>query len=193
MARHKTERRKNYFIDKNFQAKFIIKFCLLIVSASLLIGILIYHFNLQTNTVAFENLKVVVKSTSDFILPIMLQILVIVTLLVGIATIVVTLFTSHKISGPLYRLNAELEKIKKRNLSSDIHIRADDQLQKIVSELDEMRAELKNSVKTLKENWNSIKVILHKLKEEAKDEKQKRHISDNIERIDSELSSFKTD
>lgn len=193
MGTYRENRRRTYFIDRSFQTKFIIKFCLLIISASLLTGILIYYFNRQTTTVAFENLRVVVKSTSDFILPIMLEILAIVTVLVSIATIIVTLFTSHKITGPLYRLKAELEKIKSGNLSSEVRIRADDQLQRVASELDEMRKTSKNSIEKLIDNWDSIKTSLDRLKEEMADEKEKRRIADNIENIDFELSKYKID
>jgi methyl-accepting chemotaxis protein len=193
MSEYKKNRRKEYYIDKGFQAKFIVKFCLLIVSASLLTGILIYLFNRQTTTVAFENLKVVVKSTSDFILPIVLQILVIVTLLIGIATIAITLFTSHKISGPLYRINIELKKIRSGDFSSVVHVRAKDQLKKVASELDEMRLEFKDSINTVKKNWVSVKADLQKLQKSSKNENEKIRITDSIEKIDSELSRFKID
>ena len=184
-------RRKKYYIDKGFQSKFIVKFCFLIILTSLLTGVLIYVFNRQTTTVAFEDLKVVVKSTSDFILPIMLQILAIVTLLIGIATIAVTLFTSHKIAGPLYRINAELKRIKDGDFSSVVRVRAKDQLQKVAMELDEMRLEFKNSINTMRKNWVAIKSHLQKLQKESKDEKEKIRIADSIEKIDSELARFK--
>lgn len=179
MHHDQKNRRRNYFIDKSFQSKFIVKFCLLIIIATLLMSALIYWFNRQTNTVAFENLRVVVKSTADFLLPIILQIVIVVTIVVGMATIAITLFTSHKIAGPLYRLKAETEKIKNKDLSSQVSIRAKDQLQKMASEFNEMRSELKNSVNSIKNNWDSVK------KEGLK--------SESAKQLDSELGKFKTD
>lgn len=193
MRKQGKNKRRNYFIDKSFQSRFIIKFCFIVVLASLLTGILIYYFNRQTTTVAFEDLKVVVKSTADFILPITLEIIVIVSLLVAIAVGALTLFTSHKIAGPLYKLKMELEKISNGDLSSPIRIRAKDQLQKIASEFNEMRIGLKNSISEIKINWDSIKTDLYKLREEIKDEERKRKIEDNIKKIDSELARFKID
>ncbi|KPK39385.1 MAG: hypothetical protein AMJ78_08595 [Omnitrophica WOR_2 bacterium SM23_29] len=193
MQKNTINRRRNYFIDKSFQFKFIIKFCTLIIIASLLTGSLIYYFNQKTTTVAFERLKVVIKSTSSFIFPIVLQILIIVTLLVGMGTVLVTLFTSHKIAGPLYRLKAELEKIKNGDLSSPIQIRTGDQLQKVASEFNDTRLRLKNSVGMLKENWASIKITLLKLQSEIKEEEERKRLQDNIDKIDSELAKFKTE
>jgi len=185
-------RRKNYFIDKNFQTKFIVRFCLLIMLASLMTGALVYYLNRQTTTVAFENLKVVVKSTADFILPILLEVMVVVTFVIGLATIAITLFTSHKIAGPLYKLKVELEKMKEGDFSSPVRIRAKDQLQKVASEFDEMRLRVNNSVGTLKENWNPIKEELSRLQREAKSEEEKKSLLSSIEQLDSELARFKT-
>lgn len=192
MQDYKNERRKTVFIDKSFQSKFIIKFCLLIIIASLLVGSSIYYFNRQTTTVAFEHLKVVVKSTADFILPIILEILAIVTVLMGIATIGVTLFTSHKIAGPLYRLKIELEKMKNRDFSSAVQIRAKDQLKKVALEFNEMRVAIKDSISALKADWDPVKTSLSKLKDEIKNEEERKRIADSIDRIDSELARFKT-
>lgn len=177
------ERRKNYFIDKSFQTKFILKFCSLNIFASFLIGVLIYLLNQQTKTVAFENLELVVKSTSDFILPILLGVLVIVSLLVGVAAIVVILVTSHKISGPLYHMTLDLQKIQSGDLSSPIHIRTHDQLQKVAAEFERMRVAFQGSILSLRKNWTAIRL----------DEGQKKRFENEIQRIDTELAHFKTE
>jgi len=184
MQEKKINRRKKYYIDKDFQAKFIIKFCLLVVSASIVTGVLLYYYNKQTNTVAFENLRVIVKSTSDFILPIVLAVLVIVTIIAAIATILMTLFTSHKISGPLYKLEKELEKMEAGDFSSPIKIRSSDQLQRVALRFDNMRLNIKESLSSIKSNWKD-------LNEQLKSKKDK-SISDSIAKIDEEINKFKT-
>ena len=185
-------RRRNYFIDRGFQSKFIVKFCALVILASILIGTLIYFFNRQTITVALENLKVVAMTTSDFIFPAMFGIIIVVTLLIGVITIAVTLLTSHKIAGPLYRLKAELEKMRGGDFSSDIHIRTKDQLQKLASEFNDMRVGLKGSITTIKDDWNAVKTRLRDVRQGLSEE-DKKSISNSIEKIDTELSRFKTD
>ena len=184
-------RRRNYFIDRGFQSKFIIKFCLLVVIASVLTGASLYYFSQRTTTVAFEHLKVVVKSTDDFIMPILIGTLIIVTLLVAIATIIVTLLTSHKIAGPLYRLKVELDKMKNGDFSSPVHIRTKDQLQNIASNFEEMRLNLKSFVKTLKENWHSLGANLRKLRDGTQDTSEKKLIEETIRKIDAELAKLK--
>lgn len=158
------------------------KFCLINIAASSLIGILIYGFNRQTNTVAFENLKVVVKSTADFIQPIMSLVIVIVTLLAAISTIIIVLLTSHRIAGPLYRLTAELEKMKVKDLSHPVRVRATDQLQRLARECEAMRIEYQQSLDKIKTLWKSIQTA----------HRQSTDASRSIEDLTSELERFKT-
>ena len=193
MQKQSQNRRRNYFIDKSFQAKFIIKFCVLIIMASLLTAILIYFCNRQTTTVAFENLRIVVKTTADFILPMTLQILAIITLVTALATIVVTLLTSHKIAGPVYRFHKELEKIKCGDLSTPIRIRAKDQLQKVAYECEELRVELKRHIHVIKECWDAIEKQTPSLAANASDEAEKKKITESIDKINAELARFKTE
>ena len=186
-------RRRNYFIDKSFQAKFILKFCALNILASLLTVALIYFLNRQTKTVTFEGLELLVKSTADFILPLLLQCVAIVALFIGVATIVVILVTSHKIAGPLYRLTIELKKIKAGDLSAPIHIRTEDQLQKVAEEFEEMRVAFRGSLDSLRKNWTALRPEILSFKNAVRDESQKKRLEKEIGVIDAELARFKTE
>ena len=176
-------RRKNYFIDKSFQVRFIVKFCTVIISMNLVIGVLVYMFNMQTATVAFENLSVVVKSTSDFILPTVLLILIITTSVSAFMTILVALFASHKIAGPMYSLQRQMGKIAKGNLVEPVHIRSEDQLQKTAEKMEFMRKQLKEKVDILKVDWDEAKKHIEKDKISAEFNK-------SMEKIERDLEEF---
>lgn len=193
MAEFNMNRRKNYYIDHTFQSRFIVKFCLVVLCASVLMGMLICLFNMQSSTVAFENLRVVVKSTADFVFPTMMSIIFIVTIFSAIATIAVTLFTSHKISGPLYNLTMVFERMKIGDFSKPIRIRSGDQLQKAAESAENMRTELRSRLNEIKKDWGSIKLIINKLNENAISPNEKKQLEDNIKKVDLEFSSLKTE
>lgn len=159
----KKGRRRIYFIEKGFQARFILKFCILIVLGTVLTGIILYLFSTRSATVSFENTRAVVKTTADFILPILIQTIVVVTIIVGVATIILTLFISHKIGGPLYRIKREMKTIAAGDLRSDFHIRKSDQLQELASGLDNMikslrqvHSDFKNQCQMLVNSWQKM-------------------------------------
>jgi methyl-accepting chemotaxis protein len=133
-----THRRRNVYIDKDFQNRFIFKFCALVaVGAGLTIGLL-YLWSMQSTTVSFVQAKVKVMTTADFILPVMIQTVLIVMGFVSLASIAVTLIVSHKIAGPLFRFKQTFKDLASGNFSSQVRLRKGDQLVEVAGDFNQM-------------------------------------------------------
>ncbi len=154
---HSYIKRRKYFIDKKFQTKFIMKFCSLAVLSGLLTIWILYFFAMRSTTVAFVNSRVVVTTTADFILPVIIQTVAIVLIIVGIATIVLALLVSFRIAGPLYRLKKHTEAIAKGDLSARFKIRHLDQLQDVATAFDYMVVTLRDDIKEIADNLHMVK------------------------------------
>lgn len=150
------QRRRIYFIEKSFQARFIIKFCLIVAFGGLLTIALIYLFAKQSTTVSIVNSRAVVKSTADFLLPILLQTTLIVMIFVSFATIAVTLFVSHKMSGPLYRFKEVMDALGEGDYLSDFKIRKLDQLQDFANAFNEMIRKMRIQINALKDDSSAL-------------------------------------
>jgi len=150
-------KRRNYFIDKSFQLRFILKFCLLIIAAGLLTMGALYLFARHSMTVSIVNSRVVAFTTADFILPLLIQTILVVTILIGIATAVVTLFISHKIAGPLYRFKKVVDNLSDGDFSEGFSIRKSDQLQELSSALNTMIAKVRSELLRLQKNIFMLK------------------------------------
>lgn len=185
----KTYKRRTYFIEKGFQAKFILKFCVLVAIGGLLtIGIL-YFMAAQSTTVTIVNSRVVVRTTADFLLPVFIQTVLIVTIIVSLATIVVTLLVSHKIAGPLYRFKKAMQGLGEGDFSSDFHIRRPDQLQDLANEFNNMISKIRQQLNTIRENFISLKTKLDNFSEnEVPSHKQSSLIE--LKRISEELNKI---
>jgi nitrogen fixation/metabolism regulation signal transduction histidine kinase len=144
MKEAKLDRRKNYFIERSFQAKFIVKFCILVGAGGLLTIGMLYLLAMRSTTVAIVNSEVLVKTTADFLLPILIQTVSVVVFLVSITTIIVTLFVSHKIAGPLYRLKKAMHDLGEGDFSAEINLRRFDQLKDIAQDFNNMARRLKS-------------------------------------------------
>jgi len=131
-------RRSNVYIDKEFQSRFILKFCALVaVGAGLTIGLL-YFLSLQSTTVSFVQAKVKVMTTADFILPVLVQTVLVVMGFVSLASIVVTLVVSHKIAGPLFRFKQTFKELSAGNFSNQVRLRKGDQLVEVAGDFNQM-------------------------------------------------------
>ena len=100
--------RRQYFVQKDFQFKFILKFCLVLLIGIIISTGLLILFSKNTLTSSFDQSKLVIKNTAFAILPSVLLSNLITLALITLATIVVTLLISHKIAGPLFRFQKEL-------------------------------------------------------------------------------------
>lgn len=143
-------RRKNYYIKKEFQRNFIIKFCLLVLAGSIISGAIICWMSKATVITSFDNLRLVIKSTADFMLPAVLLSSAVVIVVTGIATVLITLFTSHKIAGPLYRIEKDINEVASGNLGKKFNLREGDEIRPISEALNSMALFLNGEVAAVK-------------------------------------------
>ena len=187
---NKQYKRKQYFIDKNFQSKFILKFSLVVILASVIIGGLIFYLSTNSTTVAIENTKITVKRTADFILPIMVHTIVIVTLFSVIIACGLILLISHKISGPLFRLKREIDLMKTGDLGRDFNIRATDQLKDLALSLNLMCSTLKEKLTESKEQCKSFENFISQ-KDVSIQKDTKEQILELLNKLKNQLDFFK--
>ncbi|MFH1457703.1 MAG: HAMP domain-containing protein [Candidatus Omnitrophota bacterium] len=157
---NRTNRRRQYIVNKEFQIKFILRFCLMVILASLAIGLLVFHFTRGSTTVAIENTKVVVKGTQDFILPVILATVLSVAFFASLAVFLSALFSSNRIAGPIYRLSKEIERLKEGDLTGSFKIRSKDEFQELARNLNEMSKILRGHCSELKGKMKGLESFL---------------------------------
>jgi len=95
---------------------------------------MIYRFSSQSVTTVFEDSRLTIKPSTEFIMPGLILSSLMSIILISIATVIVVLFISHRIAGPLYKLESALERIASGDVSFDIHFRRGDEA-KILAEV----------------------------------------------------------
>jgi len=191
----KTYKRRNYFIDREFQAKFILKFCALVALGGLLTIVVLYFLAMKSTTVSIVDSRVVARTTADFILPILIQTVFIVMIIVSMATVIVTLFVSHKIAGPLFRLKKTMQALQEGNFSSDFHIRDLDQLQELADVVNSMIKKVRDGLNGLKTGFLSLKEKLDSISEQEVSQNKQKALGESkkiLEEINKSMEHFKT-
>ncbi len=156
MATQKNYKRRQFYIKKDYQFQFIFKFCLLMLTGALVSTGLLFLFSRGTLTSSFEQSRLVVKSTSFAILPHILWTNLLTLILITLATIVVVLFVSHKIAGPMFRFEKDLKQIGKGDLTVVIHLREKDQILEMANSLNEMTTSLRGKVQALESEVEAV-------------------------------------
>ena len=188
-------RRRNYYIDKDFQTKFITKFCTLVAGGAGLMIIILYILTRLSTTVSIVKSRVVVMTTADFLLPLLAQTVVIVTIAVGITAGFFTLVISHKIAGPLFRFKQMFKELALGNFSNQVRLRKDDQLAEVATEFNQMINAVRNQIQAANNLTQSIKSDLDSIGELNNDD-QKRHkfteIKLKVQELGKALEFFRT-
>ena len=110
--------RKIVFIDKRFQGEFILKFVLLLLVGTavfILAAYLILNRRLEDT---YYSAHFVIKSTGEVLLPTLLALSGVFILVLGAAAVVITLYVSHHIAGPLFAIRRYLENVSRGELDS---------------------------------------------------------------------------
>lgn len=131
-------RRKNYYIKKRFQRNFILKFLILVVAGVLISGAIIYLMSRGALTTTFDNSRIAIRSTADYILPSVLLSSIVAMIIIGFAAVIVTLFASHKIAGPLYHIGKDIDELASGNLNVRFKLRGGDEIKELAYKLDSM-------------------------------------------------------
>lgn len=146
-------RRRHFFIDKQLQTKYMLLTILLLLIYSLIFVTLIFlpyilplHFNLPLAERA-EAAKILLTLHKSVWPP-----LVVVILLLGTLSI----FITHKIVGPLYRVNKVLSEICEGNLGVKVTLRKGDDLQELAEQLNHLTSELSSFVADLKHDYGTL-------------------------------------
>jgi len=149
-------KRKTYFVKKSFQFRFILKFCLVILAGVAISTGIFFLFSSGTLTSSFQDSRLVIKKTSIAILPIVLYTNLITLGLITVAAIIVTLLVSHKLAGPLFRFEKDLEEIGRGNLAKRIRLRKQDQLKDFAESMNKMTDSLHIRVLDVRSEVNQI-------------------------------------
>jgi len=179
-------RRKNYFIKKRFQARFAIYFLALVILEAVLIGALFLYASKGTLTTAYLQEGLRIENTSSFFFVSFILITLIVGVMVGLSAMVVFIYLSHRMAGPLYRFEKSLDEITGGNLRYRIRLRKTDQFE-------ELQNSLNNFIKSADDRVGGIKkdvlVILNILKQEKIDRDR---LEETVERLKEKIEFFRT-
>jgi len=119
--------RKIVFIDKRFQGAFILKFVLLLLVGTAVFVLAAYLILDRRLDDTYYSAHFAIKSTGEVLLPTLLALSGVFILVLGAAAVVITLYVSHHIAGPLFAIRRYLENISRGELDFEPKLRLKDQ------------------------------------------------------------------
>jgi len=168
-------RRRTYIVRMDFQKDFIIKYCVLVLIAAILLSLIVYFFCGSTVTTVFKESRLRILNTNDFILPYLFWSSAIAVICAVAVCWRMTLIISNRLAGPLFRLEQDLAQVAQGNLTLNIRVRQKDEFQSLARILNDLTGEWRSDIIDFKHKVAELdrssdlsskdRIVLNKLKE----------------------------
>jgi len=149
-------RRRQVYINKPFQARFCIKFVLVLVLGNVISTGLTLLNTRDTLTSTFANSNLVIQTTSNAIMASVIYNNLLTTAGVSLIMIMVGILVSHKIAGPMFRFEKDIERVATGDLKSRVKLRHGDQLEALATSLNTMIDHLNTELTDIKKRAAAI-------------------------------------
>jgi len=144
--------RKVLFIDRKFQAAFILKFIALLVVGTAVFDIAAYLILNRRLGETFYSAHKTIETVGEMLLPTLLSLSLVFIVVLGLAVLAMTMIVSHLIAGPLYAIRRYIDYISEGRLDFDARLRSKDQTTPLA-------LSISRSLDTLNEHISAIQVI----------------------------------
>ncbi|MFQ5901061.1 MAG: HAMP domain-containing protein [Thermodesulfobacteriota bacterium] len=152
-------------IERGFRARFIIKFCLLIIAGVLMLGSVLYLIGHKELGTTYSQAISTIIGLKNLLIPTIIVTIFIQIVILCLITIFLTLYTSHKVAGPVYRLERSFKEVEEGNLAINIHFRTDDQMKELERAFNEMALGINGMVADIRKGFYKTKGLERRLKE----------------------------
>lgn len=154
-------------VEKEFKIKFGLKLCLVTIIAMLAMTIFIFFATAKNLGGSYRTAIYTIYDLKVHIFPLMFAsfytifILVVVSVAIG----AIALFFSHKMAGPIFRLERSLEAVGKGDLTVQTKLRTGDQLTELADEINLMVKSLGQRAAHMSETLGEMEEYEERLRE----------------------------
>lgn len=175
-------RRKRYFIKPGFQSRLTMIFILIVIIVANLVGAIVYGISidkLEKKLIEEHKLPLDPIQIGQTLLP-----GVVIAELISICVVAfISIFVTHTIAGPVYRMERVCRDIGSGNLTNVIKLRPKDELKDLADAMNLMTDGLKERIATMQEQVDKIRGAFQVTKPAA-------DTLDALEKLDGILKGF---
>jgi len=152
----RTWRRRNYFIKKELQGKYIFSFFIFMIGGSIVFTLIFSLLSANTLTVIYDNYNLRIGKTPLILLKEILSAHWIFIATAGILIVVISMFLTHRFAGPLFRFEKSVEEMVKGNFNFQIRLREKDEGKELAELMNRLIVVFSSNVKEMRHLTDEI-------------------------------------
>nr|NJM03125.1 methyl-accepting chemotaxis protein [Desulfobacula sp.] len=147
-------KRRNYFINKEFQGRYIFNYFLLAAIGSMLFIGVFSFFSSNTLSIVYDNYHLQIGVTPEILFKKILSTQWLFIVLGGGMVVLVTLVMTHRVAGPFYRFEKSLDEMMAGDISQKIILRKKDEGKELARKINAFNYMLGDKLSII-ENFNA--------------------------------------
>ncbi len=155
-------KRRNFFIKKELQGRYIFSFFILVILGSILYTAIFSFLSANTLTIVYKGNNLILGQTPYILFTQMLKANWILMLSGGVIVVVISVFLTHRFAGPIYRFERTIDEMARGNLDFNITLRRHDEGKELADAINRLKNTLSSNVESMRELSYSIETHLNK-------------------------------
>ncbi|OQY52995.1 MAG: chemotaxis protein [Desulfobacteraceae bacterium 4572_89] len=165
-------KRRNYFIDKEFQGKTIFNYFILLALGSILFVGIFSFFSSNTLSIVYDNYHLRLGTTPGILFKKILSTQWLFIVIGGIAVIFITMRLTHRVAGPFFRFEKSLDEMIEHDISNKIVLRQKDEGKDLALKINRFNSGLSEQLTLIGELNSTIAISARMLEKEISHAKQ---------------------
>jgi methyl-accepting chemotaxis protein len=142
-------KRRNFFIKKELQGRYILSFFIFVIFGSVLYASIFSMLSADSMTIVYKDNNLTLGQTPAILLAEMLKANWILILSGGVLGVIVAMFLSHRVAGPIFNLERSISRMAGGDLSVDVRLREKDEGKELAAGLNELRGRLVADIRSM--------------------------------------------
>ncbi len=142
--------RRNYFIKKELQGKYIFSFFIFVIVGSIIFSLIFSFLSYNTLTVVYEDYNLQIGKTPLVLFKEILGSHWIFIVTAGFSVVILSMFLTHRFAGPIYRFEKSVEEMIKGNFNFEIRIRKKDEGKELAYLMNQLLNNVSSKIKELR-------------------------------------------
>jgi methyl-accepting chemotaxis protein len=183
-------RRRNYFIKKELQGKYIFDFFIFVIGGSIIFTLIFSLLSYNTLTVVYEDYNLQIGKTPLILLKEILSSHWIFIVTAGFSVVILSMFLTHRFAGPIYRFEKSVEEMIKGHFNFQIYLRKKDEGKELASKINQLITTISSNIKELRLLSEEIQVRLSDVSNSIDRKEEYKEIAANLQKAHDSQKKF---
>ena len=186
-------KRRNYFINKEFQGKTIFHYFLLVLAGRILFSLIFSFFSSNSLSIVYDDYHLKLGTTPGILMDKIFSTQWIFIVVGGAFVILITLFLTHRVAGPFYRFEKSLEEMLGKDISGKITLRKKDEGKNLADKINRFNAVLSGDLDRLEQLNKEAAALAFEIEKSEDPSSAARKIRENVREASEILEEFTLD